>query len=84
MNKKYVTIGDYQELWDSEESLKIVYENPSDAVDRLLLDTYGLKCMNYFGYDVIDESKFALFLLKYPGCIEKISYEYESGNFWIL
>jgi predicted transcriptional regulator len=77
MNKiKYVTLGNYEELWKNEEALKDLNDfNPTIEVDKMLMNIYGLKCLQYFGYHVIDESKFVLFLLKYPECIEKISYE---------
>jgi hypothetical protein len=48
-----------------------------NSVDDILENSYGLKCKDSDGldYDVIDESKFALFLLEHSDHIEKVSYE---------
>jgi putative heme iron utilization protein len=45
-------------------------------VDSVLLSKYGIRCnSNSYDYLVIDESKFALFMLKYPEFIENIIHE---------
>lgn len=54
--------------------------NTRSRIDDYLLELYGIDCVNHkdeweYNYKVVDDSKFALFLLKYPECIEKISYE---------
>lgn len=43
--------------------------------DKILDKQYGLKCITYLNYNVMDDSKFTLFMLQYPDHIEKISYE---------
>jgi hypothetical protein len=46
-----------------------------------ILETWGINCSNVKGngieysFEIIDESKFTLFMLKFPQLIEKISYE---------
>jgi hypothetical protein len=52
------------------------YIDKLNGFRQYLFDFYGISNIDYsFCYDVVDESKFNLFMLKYPECIEKISYE---------
>lgn len=48
-----------------------------NSVDSILEELYGLKCKDpdELDYNIIDESKFALFLLQYSDHIKNISYE---------
>ena len=73
MNKK-VSVWDVRVIVEDVE-----YQPYIDKVNGLrqyLFDVYGMSNINYsFLYDVVDESKFHLFMLKYPECIEKILYE---------
>lgn len=41
-------------------------------IDKVLLDSYGLRCYHDYDYEIVDESKFALFMLKYSQFIKHI------------
>lgn len=44
-------------------------------IDCILFDVYGLVCIVNKSYRITDESKFSLFMLKYPEHIRNVSYE---------
>lgn len=59
--------------WDGDWR---VYDNISEiAFDSAMYERYGLKCIIGFEYEITDDSKFALFMLKHSDAIKKISYE---------
>lgn len=42
-------------------------------IEEVLDKQYGIRCIrNTYSYNIIDESKFALFMLTYPELIQKI------------
>jgi hypothetical protein len=45
------------------------------AFDSEIYKRYGLKCTIGYEYEITDESKFTLFMLKHSDAIEKIIYE---------
>jgi hypothetical protein len=53
----------------------VIYWN---SFDGILLESYGLEFIKAYDvslYKVVDESKFALFMLKYSDYIDEITYE---------
>jgi hypothetical protein len=75
MNKIAVLTSYYQLL------TKLLRFFPSEYVsmqvaDSVLLSDYGMDChVGTLHYHITDDSKFALFMLKYPEHIENIVYE---------
>lgn len=71
---KIVHIHYYEPI--KEDSLyKSYFSNriiPLFSVDTYMSEVYGLHCIHIFDYEVTDEAKFTLFILKYPECINRI------------
>jgi hypothetical protein len=66
---KFVNLTRYHNLRISE--LSALADN--EEVDELLFDRYGIKCIDdHLVYEVIDHSKFSLFMLKYSEHIKGI------------
>lgn len=52
------------------------YCSSAKLFDDFVLSDYGIKCIDGgYDYEIVDESKFALFMLKLPEHIVEISYE---------
>lgn len=65
---------EYEEFKINHISSVVFWSN----FDKILLDSYGLeftKDRDVSLYKVVNESKFALFMLKYSDYIDKITYE---------
>jgi hypothetical protein len=45
------------------------------AIDKILFESYGLRLYNEYDYKIVDEAKFAMFMLKYPQFIKHITDE---------
>jgi hypothetical protein len=75
MNKKCVL----QSLSGLANEFGIIFGigNPNlvTKFDNHLFEDFGLECTSGVHYNIVDESKFNLFMLKYPHHINKISHE---------
>jgi hypothetical protein len=75
MNKIVILRGNLDRIYpNSYENLAKSFSlsKSVENTDKILLKKYGLRCINYLDYNVMDESKFALFMLKYPDHIKEI------------
>jgi hypothetical protein len=74
---KIVTIckNNYPDYKYHHLSCLLKTKNDGIQTDKILLNQYGLRCIGIWNYLVVDESKFTVFMLKYPEYIESIVYE---------
>jgi hypothetical protein len=73
MNKKFQLVSEWRLF--NECVNEEMFDKQNEQFNEFLERTFGMKYYGLTVYEIIDEAKFTMFMLKYPEHIKKISYE---------